>query len=54
MSPKSLFAVAIGAVGVWFIASCVVSLIGSLIGPFASLLVGLVLLLIAYTMYRGD
>jgi hypothetical protein len=47
MTPRSLFAVSIGIIGVWYLASCVSMLLSIVTGPFASLIVGLALLFIA-------
>jgi hypothetical protein len=53
MTPRILFAVAVALFGVWYIASCATLLFSMLTGPFATLIVGIVLLFVARAIYRG-
>jgi|tagenome__1003787_1003787.scaffolds.fasta_scaffold19851691_1 hypothetical protein len=52
MSTRSLFAVAIGAVGVWFIGNTVALLLANAIGELAYAAVGIALLIVAYLIGR--
>ena len=54
MTPRSLFAVVLALIGVWYILSCITMLLSIATGPFASLIVGLIVLFIARQIYRGS
>lgn len=54
MLPKDLFAVAIGAMAVWFMSISIVAMLSSAIGQeFSSLIVGLTLLAAAGFIWRS-
>ena len=54
MSPKDLFAVAIGAIAVWLISIATISMLAGAIGQeFAYLIVGLTLLAVAGFVWRS-
>ena len=54
MTPKSLFAVAIGSIGVWYIGECTTILLGRFIGELAYLAVGVLLLVAAALVNRNQ
>jgi hypothetical protein len=53
MTPRSLFAVLLASLGVSYICGVVTMLLGIISGPFASLIVGGILLAIAAKLYGG-
>ena len=53
MPPKDLFAVAIGAIAVWFISIGVITLLASAIGELAYLVFGALLLAVAGFVARS-
>ena len=51
MTARSLLAVAIGAIAIWYLCSCATMKLSLASGPFATLIVGIVLLFVAKSVY---
>jgi len=53
MSPKELFAVLLQVLGAWFICTAAVAVLFAIAGPFAHLIVGIVLVLVGRALLSG-
>lgn len=54
MTLRSLFAVGLALIAVWYLVSCLAMFVAMATGPFAYLIVGLIFLYIANRIYRGN
>jgi ABC-type sulfate transport system permease component len=54
MTPRTLFAVALAYLGVSYVCGGATMVLALVTGPFASTIVGIILLYVASRIYRGD